>query len=268
MKKISVVGASGRMGRSIVRLLTQESDLAPGMGVEFPENTHIGKDMGEIAGVGAMGIPLSDSRETAFKSCDGIIDFSTPVGTMETLQWARTLHRPLVIGTTGFSPDQLQEITDAGKDIPVLLAPNMSLGVNLLFKLAAQATRAIKDQDFDIEVVEYHHRYKKDSPSGTAKRLAEIIAKERGSRNPEDFVYGREGNHYDTRPRHEIGIHAVRAGDIVGEHTIFLTALGERIELTHRAHSRDTFASGAIAAVRFLLSKQYGVYSMFDVLGL
>lgn len=267
MKRITVVGAMGRMGQSIIRLLSQDKELQGWYGIENAEHDAIGKDLGLLNGLDMLGREITADRDLAFKDTDAIIDFSSPKSTMETVDYANKYQKPVVIGTTGFSDEQVKKIQASSDRIALLMAPNMSLGVNLLFKIAEQTTKALRDKDFDIEIVELHHRYKKDSPSGTAAKLSEIIASANGTET-DDIIYGRQGNSYPERKRKEIAVHAVRGGDIVGEHTAYFTALGERIELTHRAHSRDTFASGAIAAAKFLLSVKAGFYTMNDVLGL
>lgn len=267
MNKISVIGVTGRMGRSIIRLLADEKDLCPGKGVGNDNSPALGMDVGMAVGIGTIGEPIMSSRKEAFSDAAGIIDFSTPKSTLETVKVAVELGKPLVIGTTGFSASQKEELTKASQKIPLLLAPNMSLGVNLLFKIVQFTAKALADKDFDIEVVEAHHRFKNDAPSGTAVKIAEILTKEKNLDMEKDIRHGRVGN-TGNRASNEIGMHAIRGGDIVGDHTIYFTSLGERLELTHRAHSRDTFASGSISAIKFLLKSKPGLYNMFDVLGI
>jgi 4-hydroxy-tetrahydrodipicolinate reductase len=267
LKKIVIIGASGRMGRSIVKILAKDDIVSPGMGVEAHGSKFIGMDVGIISGIGPIGEMITDSRKEALAGASGLIDFSAPASTLETLKAALDFKLPLVIGTTGFNEQEREIIESAAASIPVMLSPNMSLGVNLLFKLVSNACKALKNHDFDIEIVEAHHRFKKDAPSGTAAKLAEILIQEKNLDKDKDLIYGRQGI-TGERTAKEIGVHALRAGDIVGEHTVFFSSLGERIELTHRAHTRETFASGAVAAIKFLLNSKPGLYSMYDVLGL
>lgn len=255
------------MGKSIIKLLSQDKELSPGKGIEAPSSSTLGMDVGTVAGIGSIGEKIVSSKLEAFQEAGGVIDFSSPASTMESISAAKEKNLPIVIGTTGFKDAEIQEIEKNSKTIPILMAPNMSIGVNLLFKLVESAARVLSGKDFDVEVIEAHHRYKKDAPSGTAMRIGEILAKELNLDIKKDLKYGREGM-IGERSSREIGMHAIRAGDIVGEHTIFFTSLSERLELTHRAQSRDTFASGAIAAIKFLIGREPGRYSMIDVLGL
>ena len=262
MIKVAINGAAGRMGRRLVALVTEEDDMQVVAALEGSGHELVGRDAGEIAGIGPIGVPVSaEWKERA----DVLIDFSVPAGTMARLPQAVEKGTAMLIGTTGLTDDQRAEIAKAAERIPVLQAPNMSVGVNLLFKLAGEVAAALGDE-YDIEIVETHHRFKKDAPSGTALRLAESIAEATGRDLSKEAVYGRHGA-TGERTRREIGIHALRAGDIVGDHTVIFSTLGERIELTHRAHTRDTFARGALRAARFLAGKPPRMYSIQDVLG-
>ncbi len=219
-----------------------------------------------MAGIGSIGVEISGDIEKALKECDVLIDFSSPAGTLAHLKAAVEGDKAIVIGTTGFSAEQKREIESLGARTRCLMAPNMSKGVNLLFSLVGTITRALGDS-YDIEIVESHHKMKKDAPSGTAVKLAEIIARSRELDMADVGVYGRHGVVGERKPQ-EIGVMAIRGGDIVGEHTIMFVTGGERIEVTHRAHSRDALAAGAVQAALWLESKPNGFYDMQDVLGL
>jgi 4-hydroxy-tetrahydrodipicolinate reductase len=262
MSNIALCGAAGRMGQSILRILFERGHSV-GAAFEAKGSKVIGLSAGVFIQRGDMEMKISPISDSGVSGVDGIIDFSAPEATMELLPYAVKHRKPLVIGTTGFNEADTKKIEDASADIPVILSPNMSVGVNLLFKLTEMASKTLK-KGYDIEVFEAHHRLKKDSPSGTARRLIEIIKKSipRMNRAPEKI--DRTGQRTDD----EIGVMVMRGGDIVGEHTVYFAGLGERIELTHRLTSRDTLAHGAVLAVEFLTEKQPGLYSMFDVLGI
>jgi len=263
MIKVAINGAAGRMGRRFVDLVTREDDMQVAAALEAPGAPDLGRDAGEVAGIGPIGVPIA-AEWTA--DADVLIDFTSPAGTLARLDAAIAKGCALMIGTTGCSAEEEARIQEAGKKVPLIHAPNTSVGVNLLFKLVGQVARAL-GEGYDIEIVEAHHHDKKDAPSGTAVRLAENLCAATGRDYRTDVVHGREGN-VGARTKKEIGMHAVRAGDIVGDHTVLFCAPGERIELTHRAHTRDTFARGALRAARFLAGKQAGVYTMEDVLGM
>ncbi len=228
----------------------------------------------KYSGMNATGIvnnSLADcivtvSDEAALLKTDGVIDFSSPAATLLLLKQAAASKTPLVIGTTGFNADEINAIRDASATIPVLFSPNMSLGVNLLFKLTELASSALTT-DYDVEIFESHHRFKKDAPSGTAKRLLEVVKENMKGLSSARTVNGREGI-TGERTSSEIGMHAMRGGNIIGEHTVFYVGMDERIELTHRAAGREAFARGAVAAMEFLAGKGPGLYSMYDVLGI
>jgi 4-hydroxy-tetrahydrodipicolinate reductase len=256
-------GACGRMGQRIIQLAREDKHLVLGAALESPGHPQMGKDIGEIIGVGPIGTPVK-SEVPLDQRLDVIIDFSIPEGTMTILPVCVARHIPLIVATTGHTPAQREEIEEAAHETAILVAPNMSLAVNLLMKLVGQAAVALKGHGFDVEILERHHRFKKDSPSGTALHFARIVQEAMGQTT---LRHGREGL-VGERPGHEIGVHAIRVGDNVGEHTIIFSTLGETIELTHRAHARDCYARGALQAAKFLANKPVGRYSMDDVLGL
>ncbi|GLQ00896.1 4-hydroxy-tetrahydrodipicolinate reductase [Methylophaga thalassica] len=264
--KIAINGAAGRMGRCLIQAVEQTEGLELSAAIDRADSSLIGADAGEVAGVGKLGIAISSDIEQATKDSDIIIDFTLPEVTMALLP-ACVAHqcRP-VIGTTGFDADQKQAIEDAAKQIATILAPNMSVGVNLSLKLLDIAARVLGD-DVDIEIVEAHHRHKVDAPSGTALRMGEVVADALGRDLKQCAVYGREGR-TGERDRNTIGFATIRAGDIVGDHTVMFAAEGERVEITHKASSRMTFAFGAMRASSWLMQKQNGLFDMQDVLGL
>ncbi len=264
MVKVIVTGAGGKMGRRISSLVMAEKDMELVGAVERQGHPSLGKDIGELLGLGKTGLIVQENLKKVINSGQVIIDFSAPESTLTHLRLVVEHKKAMVIGTTGFSEEELREIKDLAKNIPCLMSPNMSLGVNLLFKVAGDVARTL-GEGYDIEIVEAHHRRKKDAPSGTAKRLAAILSEARGKSLEKVAVYGRKGM-TGERPKEAIGIHAVRGGDIVGDHTVIFAGEGERVELVHRAHSRDTFARGAIRAARFVATATNGLYSMQDVL--
>jgi 4-hydroxy-tetrahydrodipicolinate reductase len=260
---IGVNGACGRMGQRIAQLAYEDRELVLGAALEAPGHPQQGRDYGEIIGLGKIGM-LVTSFLPPERRLNVLIDFSTPDGTMAVLPLCVERHLPLVVATTGHTPGQKREIEAAAHHAAVLVAPNMSLAVNVLMKLVRQAALALRDKGFDVEILERHHRFKKDAPSGTALHFARIVQEVMGQT---ELRHGREGL-VGERPAAEIGIHAVRVGDNVGEHTIVFSTLGETLELTHRAHARDCYARGALQAARFLADRPAGRYSMDDVLGL
>ncbi len=262
MVRIAINGAAGRMGRRLVDFISHEKELRITATLEQAGHPDERRDAGELAGCGPIGLAISPEWANL---ADVMIDFSTPAGLMQRLPEAVKMNCAILIGTTGLTEREKVALAGAARTIPILVAPNMSIGVNLLFKIAGQIAASL-GEEYDIEIVEAHHRFKKDAPSGTALRLAEEIAGATGRSIERDAVYGRHGANAERKPG-EIGIHAVRAGDIVGDHTVMFTTLGERIELTHRAHTRDTFVRGAIRAARFLAGKPPRMYTMRDVLG-
>ena len=246
--RLVISGCCGRMGSRIAALAQADRAFRITGAIEHAGHACLGRDVGECLGSGHLGVLITDRAERAIAEGDVLIEFTNPEATMAHLQAARRLNKRMVIGTTGLTDTQHRQIAAAARTIPVLYAPNMSVGVNLLFELAAQAAGRL-GSEYELEIVEAHHRHKQDAPSGTAKRLAEVAAKAR------------------RVPVARIPIHAIRAGDIVGDHTLLLAGPGERLELTHRAHSRDTFAQGALRAARFLAhQRRPGLFSMQDAL--
>ena len=265
MTKLAIVGAGGRMGRSLIEACTSIDDLTLTVATERPGSSLLGVDAGEMAGVGMLDVSVSEAL-TDTDDFDVLIDFTRPEATLAHLEICRASGRRIVIGTTGFSDEQRSHIEAAGKEIGIVIAPNMGVGVNLCFKLLDIAAKVLGDE-VDIEVIEAHHRHKVDAPSGTALRMGEIVATALGRDLKDCAVYGREG-HTGPRERKTIGFETIRAGDIVGEHTVMFAADGERVEITHKASSRLTFANGALRAAGWLMSKDKGVFDMQDVLGL
>lgn len=264
--KIAVSGASGRMGRRIIALGHEHPNIDISGALESVDHGLLGRDAGEVAGVGFIGVPISSDQDLVVNNADVLIDFSAPEPSMDHIRLAAKLGTAIVVGTTGFSETQKSEIRGIGARTRCLVAPNMSLGVNLLFKLTAETARAL-GPEYDVEIVEVHHKLKKDAPSGTAVRLAEEVAEALSLDLGKAGVYGRRGI-VGERVAGQIGVMALRAGDIVGEHTVMFATGGERIELIHRAHSRDAFAKGALQAALWLVSKPNGLYDMQDVLSL
>ena len=264
MQRVAIAGAAGRMGRALVQAVAADADLALGAALERPGMPLLGQDAGELAGVGGLRVPIGDSLAGALQQFDVLIDFTVPAATLEVVSICRGAGKSLVIGTTGFDAEGLQRIRAAARDIPILMAPNMSLGVNLLFRLIEQAARALGDE-FDAEIIEAHHRHKIDAPSGTALRMGQILAEALGRDLTETAVYARQGETGARRPD-AIGFATLRAGDIVGEHTALFAGIGERLEITHRASSRANFAQGALRAAKFLQGRPAGLHDMQDVL--
>ena len=264
MTKVIVCGGCGKMGSKVAQLIYQNKDMGLIGIIESPSHPGIGKDWGISVGLGNTGIIIKDNLEEIIQNTDQVVEFTNPKVSLQHLEIVSKYKKAMITGTTGFLPEETEKIKNLASDIPFLLSPNMSLGVNLLFKLAVETTAALGD-DYDIEIVEAHHRFKKDAPSGTAKKLAQEIAKAKGVNLDEVAIYGREGT-TGERGKGEIGIHSIRGGDIAGEHTVMFTALGERLELTHKAHSRNTFAYGTIQAIKFMEGKPLGFYEMKDVL--
>ncbi len=254
------------MGQRLVSAVAQAKDFTLVGAVEKPEHADLGKDAGIVAGIGEAGTIISPRLEPLLSDAQVILDFTAPASTLSHLQVAAAHDVAVVIGTTGLSPEESERIKSLASRIPILIAPNMSTGVNLMFYLVKKAAQVLGG-DFDLEVTETHHRLKKDAPSGTALRLAEILADARGLRVEKAARYHRQGM-IGERDRNEIGIQSLRAGDIVGEHTVLMAGPGERLEITHRAHSRDTFAHGALRAARWLVEQGPGLYTMQEFLDL
>lgn len=265
---IIIVGALGRMGREIAALTVADEQLSLAGALEYKGHPDTGKDYGLLLGKGSLQVNVVTSLdEVAIGGASVIIDFSSPKSLPVILPAAAEKRIPVVVGTTGLTQEDKKFAESFSSKIPLIVSPNMSLGVNLLFLLTKMVSERLKD-DYDIEIIEAHHRFKKDSPSGTAKRLGEIVAESIGLPYEECVKDGREGICSTDRSRTEVGMHAVRGGDIVGDHTVLFAGIGERIELRHMAHSRTTFARGSLHAAKWLADKKPGYYSMRDMLGL
>lgn len=267
MIRTVITGASGRMGSTLVRLVRESTALTLVGATERPGAPTVGQDAGVVARVGQTHVTLRDDLQRILSEgqAQAVIDFTSAEASVEHARICAASGVPVVIGSTGFSSDAKSEIAQLAKRIPIVMAPNMSVGVNVMFKIARDLARAL-GEGFDVEIVEAHHRMKKDAPSGTALRLAEELAGALG-RTEEDFTYARQGQ-VGARPAKEIGLQTLRGGDVVGEHTVFFFGDGERLELTHRASSRDQFAKGALRAAAWIAGKPAGLYDMHDVLGL
>ena len=266
MIRVAINGAGGRMGKTLIQACVDHTDTQLGAAFEVSSSNTIGQDAGICAGIESQGVLINSELEKHIEDFDVLIDFTIPVCTMQSLELCVQHGKSMVIGTTGFDDAQKQKLQQAGKNISIVFAPNMSVGVNLCLKLLQTAAKTLGD-DYDIEIIEAHHKHKVDAPSGTALRMGEVVAESLG-RNLEDCaVYGREG-HTGEREKQTIGFETIRAGDIVGDHTVMFAGIGERIEITHKASSRMTFATGAMRAASWLSSKSNGLYDMQDVLGL
>ncbi len=263
---VAVNGIMGRMGLQIARLLYQDPSFTIAGGIERKNHPSIGVDIGTLLQGKNSEVKVTDDPEMIKTKLDCIIDFTTPASTLAVLEYARKKKVAMVIGTTGFSKEETETINQAGKEIPIVISPNMSVLVNLVFKLVELAAHVVGD-GYDAEIVEAHHKNKIDAPSGTAIKLADIIAHAYNKRLTDTARYERHGQ-IGVRPRGEIGIQTLRGGDIVGEHTVMFIGTGERLEITHRATSRENFANGALLAAQWAAHKQPGIYSMSDVLGL
>ncbi|MFQ5585770.1 MAG: 4-hydroxy-tetrahydrodipicolinate reductase [Thermodesulfobacteriota bacterium] len=266
MVRITVTGAAGRMGKAIIGVINGTEGVELVGAAEHSDHPSIGRDAGEVAGAGKIGVKITRDFGRAIGKADAFIDFTSPDATMEHLDVAQQKGVPMVIGATGFSHTQRDRLKQYGEKMSIVAAPNMSVGINILLKVVADIAQVLGD-GYDIEIIDAHHRLKKDAPSGTALRLGEVIAQSLRRDMEKVAVFERHGIIGERRPD-EIGIQTVRAGDIVGDHTVLFAGPGERIEVTHRAHSRDTFASGAVRAARWIVGKPEGLYDMQDVLGL
>jgi 4-hydroxy-tetrahydrodipicolinate reductase len=266
MTNIVITGASGRMGRALIEATLEAEGASLSGATVRSSSTLVGADAGELVGQGHRSAPIQSNLDAFASSSPVVIDFTTIEATLEHLQWCVTQSVPCVIGTTGFSDAQEAMIAEAGASIPVVYAPNFSVGVNVVFDLLDRASRVFGDS-VDIEVIEAHHRHKVDAPSGTALAMGRVVANALDRDLSQVAVYGREGQ-TGARPREQIGFATVRAGDVVGDHTVLFAAEGERVEITHKASSRRTFANGAVRAAIWASTQQPGLYSMRDVLGL
>jgi 4-hydroxy-tetrahydrodipicolinate reductase len=265
MITIAITGAGGRMGKVLLEAANETDGLTVSAAIERAGSSLVGVDAGELAGIGKLAVTIVDNLAEA-APFDVLIDFTRPDVTLANLAVCRERGSAMVIGTTGFDESQKAAISEASKDIGIVFAPNMSVGVNLCLKLLETAARVLGDE-VDIEVIEAHHRHKIDAPSGTALRMGEVVADALGRDLKECAVYGREGQ-TGERDRKTIGFETIRAGDIVGDHTVMFASMGERVEITHKASSRMTFANGAMRAALWLGDHQSGLYDMQDVLGL
>ncbi len=261
---ITITGAAGRMGKRLVALVNESPRLQLSGAVEAQGHPDLGKDAGDVAGCGRLDVALTDDPASAMASSDVIIDFTSPDATLRHLADAVRRRRAIVIGTTGFSPDDMTQLRVHAESIPCVQAPNMSVGITVLLQIIGNVARALGD-DYDLEIIETHHNKKKDAPSGTALKLAEVLAAATNRDLRDAGVYARHGL-IGARAKKEIGMQSVRAGDIVGDHTVLYGGPGERIEITHRAHNRDPFARGALRAAEWVVTQPPGLYGMADVL--
>lgn len=265
-QKIALVGAAGRMGKAIIQVLSHSQSSELSAALERSDSIVIGMDSGVNSLLKENHIPYSSDMEKSISASDVVIDFSSHLGTKEVLSIASQFHKPVVIGATGHSEEEKKYIRESSKSLPIVFSPNMSVGVNLLFKLIEISARVLGEH-FDVEVLDIHHRHKKDAPSGTAVQIKQILL-DSLCRKEEDVIYGRHGNHYPERDPKQIAVHTMRAGEVVGDHTVYFFSPEERIEIKHSAQDRKTFAVGAVKAAEFLIGKKPGLYDMFDVLGI
>jgi len=266
MTRIAITGAAGRMGRVLIEATLQNGSTSLNAAIDRPGSSFIGLDAGELANQDIQNVKIVDDLNSVVDDFDVLIDFTHPDVSVNNIEFCRVNNKRLVIGTTGFTEEQKQLIANAAKETAIVFAPNMSVGVNLCFKLLDIAARVMGDYT-DIEIVEAHHRHKVDAPSGTALKMGEVVAEALGRDLNDCAVYGREGQ-TGERDRNTIGFETIRAGDIVGEHTVMFADIGERVEITHKASSRMTFANGAVRAANWLMDFENGQFDMQDVLGL
>jgi 4-hydroxy-tetrahydrodipicolinate reductase len=265
MLNIAIAGSSGRMGRALIEAVNQASDMRLSAALDRASSAALGKDAGDLIGA-PCGTIITDDLDAALQGAHALIDFTRPEATLAHIAACRKHHVNMIVGTTGFTPEQKQIIQAASRDIAIVFAPNMSVGVNVVFKLLEQAAKVL-GEGYDIEIIEAHHRHKVDSPSGTALRMGEVVAETLGRDLAQCAIYGREGVSGERNPS-TIGFATVRGGDIVGDHTVLFAGTGERVEISHKASSRATFSTGAVRAARFLAGKTSGLFDMQDVLGL
>lgn len=258
-----VTGAAGRMGKRIVALSSQDDSLNIVGAVDYAQHPDQGKDIGTLAGIETLGVALSADFPTP---ADVMIDFSLPVAANASMKYCQANNVALVMGTTGLSDEQTEKLKEAATKIPIMQATNMSLGMNLLFATVGKIAKSL-GEEYDIEIIEAHHRFKKDAPSGSALSLAEAVCEETGRDYPGSLTHGREGKDA-LRQKGTIGMHAIRGGDIIGQHSVIYTTLGETVTIAHNAHTRDTFVHGAIHAAKWITNQKPGLYNMLDVLGL
>jgi len=264
--KVAIMGAGGRMGQALIEAILTSQSTVLSAAIEGPDSKKVGMDVGELLGREKANVAVTNDLNAVINTFDVLIDFTRPDVTLNNVEICRNADRKMVIGTTGISAQDRKIIEQAGKDIAIVFAPNMSVGVNLCFKLLDIAARVMGDE-VDIEIIEAHHRHKIDAPSGTAIRMGEVVANSLGRNLADCAVYGREGQ-TGERDRMTIGFETIRAGDIVGDHTVMFAGLGERVEITHKASSRMTFAKGAVRAAQWLTAKDNGLFDMQDVLDL
>lgn len=262
---VAIAGASGRMGQMLIEAVMKATDCQLAGALDIAASPSLGKDASGFTGQNS-GVLITSDMAAGMQNCHALIDFTRPEGTMEHLRLCRKMGVKLVIGTTGFTDAQKAEIADAAKGVAIMFAPNMSPGVNITLKLLQMAAKAM-DTGYDIEIIEAHHRFKVDAPSGTALKMGEVIAEAQGRKLADCAVYAREGVTGERDPS-SIGFATIRGGDIVGDHTVLFAGIGERIEISHKSSNRNAYAQGALRAVRFLADKPHGLYDMFDVLGL
>ena len=263
--KIAIAGSAGRMGRMLLEAVTQDDNSVLAAALEQAGTAQVGRDTGTSINA-PRGVLISDNPEQALAGCDVLIDFTRPEGTLQHLAMCRKLKVRMVIGTTGFDDAGKKAIADAARDISIVFAPNMSVGVNVTLKLLEMAGKAM-GRDHDIEIIEAHHKHKVDAPSGTALKMGEVVAGAMGKKLADCAVYSREGHTGERKPG-SIGFATIRGGDIVGDHTVLFAGTGERVEITHRSSSRATYAQGGLRAAHFLMTRPHGLYDMWDVLGL
>jgi 4-hydroxy-tetrahydrodipicolinate reductase len=266
MVKLIVTGAAGKMGSRIIGLASSQKDFKLQGAIERKAHPCLGQDAGETAGCGRLGVSITDDIRAVLEQGDVVIDFTEPGSTLNHMEEAVRAKKAMVIGTTGLSAEQRLRIQALSKEIPCVLSPNMSVGVNILFKVLSDVAK-VTGEDYDIEILEIHHRHKKDAPSGTALKMAQVLADALKRDLGKVVVYSRHGM-IGERKKGEIGIQSLRAGDVVGEHTVIFAGLAERIEFTHRAYSRDNFARGALLAAQRIMNHPPGLYDMIDILGL
>jgi 4-hydroxy-tetrahydrodipicolinate reductase len=266
MVKAIVAGAAGRMGARIIHTIRQTEGISLAAAFERADHPAVGNDIGEVTGLGSLGLRIAPDLKSVLDVGDVVIDFTHHEVSVGHLRLAVEAKKPIVIGTTGFSGVEIETIQTLAREVPCVQAPNMSMGVNLMFKVVADMARVLGD-GFDVEIIEAHHHHKKDAPSGTAVKLAQTLADALHRDLEQVGVYERKGIIGERRPE-EIGIQTIRGGDIVGEHTVLFAGAGERLELTHRAHSRDNFARGAVKAAMWVVNQPPGLYDMQHVLGL
>ncbi|MBN1472794.1 MAG: 4-hydroxy-tetrahydrodipicolinate reductase [Syntrophaceae bacterium] len=266
MVKAVILGAGGRMGGRIINTIAATDGITMVGAVEQSGHPIVGRDVGQGLGLGRTGIIVDDHIDACIEKGDVVIDFTQHEASLKNLEAAVEKRRAIVIGSTGFTTDEMKKVQELAAHARCVLSPNLSIGVNVMFKIIEEAAK-ILGEDYDVEIIEAHHHFKKDAPSGTAEKMAQIIAESLGRDIEKEGVYARKGM-IGERSKTEIGIQTIRAGDIVGEHTVLFAGIGERLEFIHRAHSRDNFAKGAVRAAKWIVNQKNGLYDMQDVLGL